>query len=213
MTQPNSPRIAVLISGGGTTLKNLIQQRAAGKLRAEIATVISSSPDAKGLEYAAAAHIPASIVDHKKFDAQTFSARIFEAVAGSGASWIAMGGFLRKLHVPQAWANRVVNIHPSLIPAFSGRGFYGRKVHQAVLEYGCKITGCTVHFVDNDYDHGPIIAQLAVDVLRNDNAESLAARVFAAECRLYPAVVNALASGAIHLAGRQVLVDPPIKID
>ena len=117
-----------------------------------------------------------------------------------------------RLEFLNQWAGRVLNIHPSLIPAFAGRGFYGQRVHQAVLDYGCKLTGCTAHFVDNEFDHGPIIAQLPVAVSPGDTSESLAHRVFAAECRLYPAVINALAAGSISVRGRKVVVDPPLDV-
>ncbi len=210
-TKP-SPTIAVLISGGGTTLKNLIEQRRLGILDVEIAAVISSNPTAVGLDFARAAGIPIAVVDHREFEAHQFSVRIFEAIEGSGAKWAVLGGFLRRMVIDPAWSERVINIHPSLIPAFSGRGFYGERVHQAVLDNGCKITGCTVHFVDNQYDHGPIIAQLPVEVLPDDSTTSLAGRVFAAECRLYPVAINALAAGSIRVQGRTVIIDPPIKL-
>ena len=104
-----------------------------------------------------------------------------------------MGGFLRRVFIPTDFQNQVINIHPSLIPAFCGKGFFGRKVHQAVIAKGCKVTGCTVHFVDDEYDHGPIISQSVVEVLEDDTAEKLAARVFAVECDEYPRVINKLA--------------------
>jgi phosphoribosylglycinamide formyltransferase-1 len=211
-TNSDVPKIAILISGGGTTLSNLIEQRRRGHLGCDIAAVISSSPDAGGLAFAATAGLPTTVVDYRRVSGTNFSESIFRAVDAAGARWVALGGFLRKLAIPDAWTNRVINIHPSLIPAFSGRGFYGAKVHRAVLDYGCKISGCTVHFVDNEYDHGPIIAQVSVPVLPLDTVDSLARRVFAAECRLYPAVINALTAGSIHLNQRRVVVDPPLDL-
>ena len=98
----------------------------------------------------------------------------------------------------------MINIHPSLIPAFCGKGNYGRRVHQAVVDYGCKVSGCTVHFVDDHYDHGPIIGQSTVEVNSGDTAESLAAKVFEAECELYPQVINAIATGKVNVSGRRV---------
>ncbi len=209
---PTTRSIAVLISGGGTTLKNLIEQRRAGKLSVEISTVIASSPSAGGLEFARRAGISTAIIDHRHCDVQRFSERIFDAIEVSGANWAVLGGFLRRLVIAPQWMGRVINIHPSLIPAFAGKGFYGQRVHQAVLDYGCKLTGCTVHIVDNEFDHGPIIAQLPVAVSSGDTTESLAQRVFAAECRLYPAAINALAAGAISVRGRSVVVDPPLDV-
>ena len=187
-------RLAVLISGSGTTLRNLLQWQTAGKLAAQIVLVGSSSADAAGLQYAAAAGIPSFVVDHRTVrDEVEFSRQIFTRCRELTVDYVVLGGFLRKLRIPADFQRRVVNIHPSLIPAFAGKGFYGRRVHEAVLRQGCKITGCTVHFVDDEFDHGPIIDQAAVRVQDSDTPETLAARVFAAECELYPAVINRLA--------------------
>lgn len=187
-------RLAVLISGSGTTLRNLLQWQTAGKLAAQIVLVGSSSADAAGLQYAAAAGIPSFVVDHRTVrDEVEFSRQIFTRCRELTVDYVVLGGFLRKLRIPADFERRVVNIHPSLIPAFAGKGFYGRRVHEAVLRQGCKITGCTVHFVDDEFDHGPIIDQAAVRVQDSDTPETLAARVFAAECQLYPAVINRLA--------------------
>jgi phosphoribosylglycinamide formyltransferase-1 len=187
-------RLAVLISGSGTTLRNLLQWQTAGKLAAQIVLVGSSSADAAGLQYAAAAGIPCFVVDHRTVrDEVEFSRQIFTRCRELTVDYVVLGGFLRKLRIPADFERRVVNIHPSLIPAFAGKGFYGRRVHEAVLRQGCKITGCTVHFVDDEFDHGPIIDQAAVRVQDSDTPETLAARVFAAECELYPAVINRLA--------------------
>jgi phosphoribosylglycinamide formyltransferase-1 len=198
-------RIVVLISGGGTTLLNLLNRFNDGCLSAEIARVISNSSDAKGLIFAEEYGIPSTVIDSKlEPDLTEFSESIFETCRRSLADLVVMGGFLRRVLIPPDFENRVVNIHPSLIPAFCGQGMYGLKVHQAVLDYGCKLTGCTVHFVDNEYDHGPIIAQQAVQVEADDSPQSLADRVFAAECELYPAVINAIAGGQIRVQGRMV---------
>ena len=117
-----------------------------------------------------------------------------------------MGGFLNHILIPTDFENRVLNTHPSLIPSFCGKGFYGSHVHQAVLDYGSKVSGCTIHFVDNQYDHGPIISQRAVKVDDSDTAETLARRVFSAECELYPAVLKLLAEDRIQVDGRSVSV-------
>ncbi|HMP81035.1 MAG TPA: formyltransferase family protein, partial [Pirellulaceae bacterium] len=121
--------------------------------------------------------------------------------------WVVLGGFLKRLTIPPDFTHRVVNIHPSLIPAFCGQGFYGSKVHRAVLDYGCKLSGCTVHFVDDLYDHGPIIAQVSVPVKHDDTVESLAARVFVQECELYPRVLNQLAKDCIRVEGRHTVIN------
>ena len=117
-----------------------------------------------------------------------------------------MAGFLKFAPVPADFANRVVNIHPALIPAFCGLGYYGLRVHQAVLDYGAKISGCTVHFVDNQYDHGPIILQRVVPVEEEDTPETLAARVFAAECEALPEAIRLFAAGRVAVDGRRVRV-------
>jgi phosphoribosylglycinamide formyltransferase-1 len=132
---------------------------------------------------------------------------IFESCRRAHVRYVAMGGFLQRVIVPPDFENRIVNIHPSLIPAFCGTGLYGRFVHEAVLQYGCKVSGCTVHFVDNQYDHGPIIAQRCVEVLPSDTPESLAARVFGAECELYPQVLGWLAASQVRVENRRVWID------
>ena len=200
-------KIAVLISGGGTTLKNLIDRIDTNSLNAEIALVVSNNPKAGGLDFSAEASINSKVISHKDFeDRDAFSDAIFAALRESGAELIVMGGFLRQLSIPDDFENRIINIHPSLIPSFCGKGNYGSRVHQGVLDYGCKLTGCTVHFVDDDYDHGPIIAQASVAVEVGDDVKSLAARVFEAECELLPKVINQIAEGRVKVSGRTVSV-------
>jgi formyltetrahydrofolate-dependent phosphoribosylglycinamide formyltransferase len=200
-------RIAVLISGGGTTLKNLIDRVAAGTLPVEIALVVSSHPQAGGLGFAAEAGIPAVVVERKTFDSQdAFSQALFAHCRSAAIDLVVMGGFLKQVTIPDDFAGRVINIHPALIPAFCGKGFYGHHVHEAVLEYGAKLSGCTVHFADNQYDHGPVIMQRAVPVLDDDTPETLAKRVFEAECEVYPEAIALLATGRVTLEGRRVRI-------
>jgi formyltetrahydrofolate-dependent phosphoribosylglycinamide formyltransferase len=202
-------RIAVLISGGGTTLRNLIRHIDAGKLRADIPLVISSSPNAKGIQFAVEAGIDAVVVLPKAFDSQdAFSEAVFRHCRDARADLVVMAGFLKRITVPEDFAGRVVNIHPALIPAFCGEAMYGHFVHEAVLRYGVKITGCTVHFADNQYDHGPVILQKAVPVLDGDTPETLAARVFEAECVAYPEALQLIADGRVKLEGRRVRILP-----
>lgn len=208
----NKLRLVVLISGGGTTLKNLLEKIAAGQLAAEILLVISSNPKARGLAIAEAAGIATRTVDRKLFASdEDYSQSVFNACRATGADWVVMGGFLTYLPIPTDFENRVLNIHPALIPAFCGQGFYGHHVHEAVLEYGAKISGCTVHFVDNQYDHGPIILQKVVPVLDDDTPDTLAARVFQAECTAYPEALRLLGSGKVTVGGRRVAVRAPAK--
>jgi phosphoribosylglycinamide formyltransferase-1 len=188
--------IAVLISGGGTTLRNLIEKMEAETLPVEIKLVISSNPKARGLEFARAAGVPALVVEREGCaTAESFSEAIFQPCRAAGVKYVVMGGFLKHVLIPPDFENRVVNIHPALLPAFGGKGMYGLKVHQAVLDAGEKTSGCTVHFVDNEYDHGPVILQRTVEVRAGDTPESLQARVFAAECEAYPEALRQLANG------------------
>ncbi|MBM4001905.1 MAG: phosphoribosylglycinamide formyltransferase [Planctomycetes bacterium] len=206
-SQPPLP-IAVLISGGGTTLRNLLARVADGRLTAEIRLVISSSSSAKGLQFARDAGIPTRVHSPRDFPAEAaFSDAIFSACREQHAELVVMGGFLKHVKIPPDFQNRVLNIHPGLIPAFCGKGFYGQHVHQAVLDYGAKVSGCTVHFVDDEYDHGPIICQRTVPVLCGDTASSLAQRVFEQECEALPEAIQLIADRRVRVEGRQVRID------
>ena len=199
--------IAVLISGGGTTLRNLLALAHSGQLPVDFRMVISSRATAAGLEFARAANIEHQTISRRTFGApEQHSQSIFELFRKRGVELVVMGGYLEHLLIPNDFENRVINIHPSLIPAFSGHGFYGLRVHQAVLDYGAKLSGCTVHFVDNQFDHGPIIAQRACHVLSDDTAETLQARVFELECQLYPETISAIAAGRVNVMNRRVIV-------
>jgi phosphoribosylglycinamide formyltransferase-1 len=197
--QPVSPlRLAVLISGGGTTLRNLIEKIAKSQLNAKIELVISSSAKARGLNFAREAGIPTLIVPQSKSQSPAeFSEATFSPCRLAGVHLVVMGGYLKHVLIPADFAGRVVNIHPALLPNFGGAGFYGHHVHEAVLESGARLSGCTVHFVDNEYDHGPIILQKTVPVLDDDTPDSLAARVFTAECEAYPEALRMIARGEV----------------
>ena len=185
--QPLLP-IAVLLSGGGTTLTNLLQERDAGRLSIDVRLVVASR-DCAGLQKSAAAGISSVRMAPRDFGStEAYSEAVFGRVRESGASLVVLAGFLSRLTIPADFAGRVMNIHPALIPAFCGQGMYGHHVHEAVLARGCKVSGCTVHFCDNEYDHGPIILQRTVPVLDDDTPETLQARVFGAECMAYPEV-------------------------
>jgi len=203
-------RLAVLISGGGTTLKNLIQKigmpdGSGQRLDAKIELVISSLAKAGGLEIARAAGIPTLVVPQNKFATPAeFSEAVFGPCRQAGVQVVAMGGFLKHVLVPPDFINRVTNIHPALIPSCCGPGMYGLRVHEAVLQSGARLSGCTVHFVDNQYDHGPIILQRSVPVLEDDTSETLAARVFAAECLAYPEALRLIGKGRVRVVGEGV---------
>lgn len=201
------PRLAVLVSAGGTTLQNLIDRIGTGQLAAEIGVVISSHRDVYSLERARRHGLPAHIVTRKEAGSSgEFSRRIFEICRVDGTDLVVMAGFLQLLPIPRDFTHRVMNIHPSLIPAFCGKGFYGHHVHAAVLAAGVKVTGCTVHFADNEYDHGPIILQTPVAVLDDDTVETLNHRVYAAECETYPQAIRLFGEGRLVVEGRRVRI-------
>jgi phosphoribosylglycinamide formyltransferase 1 len=196
MTSQNTESfsIAVLISGAGTTLRNLIEYRKKGQLHCDIRLVIASRADAAGLTSAQKADIDFEIVQWNQYETtEEFSSAIFSLCREANIDLVVMGGFLKLVVIPPDFENRVINIHPSLIPNFCGKGMYGQIVHQAVLDSQIRETGCTVHYVDNQYDHGPVISQSIVPVQEDDDVLSLQRRVFEAECQLYPAVINQLA--------------------
>lgn len=204
---PLSPlRMVVFISGGGTTLKNLLERIDAGRLDARIELVISSNSKARGLEFAKQYDVPSAVIQRRDYlNRADFSEAVFQRCRETELHLAAMGGFLELVAIPPDFENRVMNIHPALIPAFCGKGYYGSGVHRAVLDYGCKVTGCTAHFVDNQYDHGPVILQQAVPVQDDDTPETLASRVFEAECELYPRAIQLFAEGKLRVEGRKVI--------
>ncbi|MBI1320030.1 MAG: phosphoribosylglycinamide formyltransferase [Candidatus Hydrogenedens sp.] len=200
-------KIAVLLSGNGTTLQNLIDKQAAGMLDASIVCVISSRPDAFGLERARKHDIPAFATQHKfRENPEAFNEEIWSTIREHKAELVVLAGFMCLLQIPKDYTNKIINIHPSLIPAFCGKGMYGDKVHQAVLDYGVKVTGVTVHFVDNEYDQGPIILQEAVPVFDADTPELLAERVQAKEREMYMRAVQLFAKGRVQVDGRKVKI-------
>jgi phosphoribosylglycinamide formyltransferase-1 len=199
-------RIVVLLSGGGTTLQNFIDQIADGQLAAEIVQVIGSRADAFGIERARRARLPAALVNAKELSREAFSERVFLLCRQAQAELVCLAGFLHYLRIPNDFALRVMNIHPALLPAFGGKGMYGHHVHEAVLEHGVKVTGCTVHFADHEYDHGPIIVQRAIPVLEDDTPETLAFRVFEQECIAYPEAIRLFAEKKLHVDGRRVRI-------
>jgi formyltetrahydrofolate-dependent phosphoribosylglycinamide formyltransferase len=209
MTIDRPVRLAVLISGGGTTLQNFLDRIAAGALRAELAVVLASRADAYGLERARRAGIPALVVARKAHaDAASFNDALHAALEPFAVDLVILAGFLSLFQPRTRYAGRVMNIHPALIPAFSGPGFYGYKVHEAVIESGARVSGCTVHFADDQYDHGPIILQSTVPVLDDDTPDTLAARVHAVENELYPEAIRLWADGRLRIEGRRVRILP-----
>lgn len=204
MLDTHSPtKLAVLISGGGRTLLNLHERIGDGSLDAAVHVVVSSRADAEGTQRARRAGLRTLVLDRKSVSAQAFQADVTEAVAG--ADLVCMAGFLSLWRIPDDWRGRVINIHPALLPEFGGRGMYGHRVHEAVLAAGRKESGCTVHFCDNQYDHGPIILQRRVPVLPGDTPDTLAARVFEQECIAYPEAIRRLATGRVRFSDGRVV--------
>ncbi len=202
-------RLGVLISGSGTTLANFVSQISAGKLDAEIPLVIASRAGCSGIEKARKSGLRVEVLPRKQFaSVDEFSTKVFELLRGANVDLVALGGFLSMLRIPDDYHFRVMNIHPALIPSFCGEGFYGHKVHEAVIERGAKVSGCTVHFADNEYDHGPIILQRTVPVLDGDTPDALAARVFEVECEAYPEAIRLFAAGRLVVKGSRVLLRP-----
>jgi formyltetrahydrofolate-dependent phosphoribosylglycinamide formyltransferase len=190
-------------------LQSLLDRIADGRLNAQVVAVISNNADAFGLERARRAQIPAFAVERKQAGSLAeFSRRIFAHCREAKAELVCLAGFLQLIEVPDDFLGRVMNIHPALIPAFCGKGFYGHHVHEAVIASGVKVTGCTLHFADNEYDHGPIIMQRPVPVLDDDTPQTLGARVFAAECELYPEAIRLFAERRLKIEGRRVRILP-----
>ena len=210
--EPISPiRLGVCVSGGGTTLQNLLDRIAAGTLDARVVQVVASRPGIPAIEKARDAGLRVAVADvaKRKADLAAFSASIFDPIRASGADLVLLAGFLALVKIPEDFRGRVINIHPGLIPSFCGRGFYGEHVHQAALDYGVKVSGCPVHFASDEYDEGPIILQKVVPVLEDDDARALAAWVFAAEREALPEAVALYAAGRLTIDGRRVRIAPP----
>jgi formyltetrahydrofolate-dependent phosphoribosylglycinamide formyltransferase len=206
---PSSIQLAVLISGSGRTLQNLIDRIRDGSLNANIAAVICSRPGIGGIERAKKADIPCHVMNRAASPSvEEFSRPIFDICQKAGVELICLGGWLSLLDIPPAYQERIINIHPALLPSFAGKGMYGRRVHQAVLDHGCKVSGCSVHFVDQVYDNGPIILQRVCPVLEDDSADSLAERVFEEELIAYPQAIGLFQENRLRIEGRRVRVMP-----
>lgn len=189
------PRLAVLLSGSGSTLQNLIDRVADRRLRATIVGVVSSRADVLGVERAKKAGLPVAVDKQAPFD----------IVRDWRPDFVVLAGWIHLLTLPPDFACKVVNVHPSLLPAFGGKGMYGLNVHRAVLASGARVSGCTVHFADDTYDTGPIVHQATVPVADTDTPESLAERVQAAEREAYPEALAKLAGGGWRVVGRRVV--------
>ncbi|MHC4726201.1 MAG: phosphoribosylglycinamide formyltransferase [Planctomycetota bacterium] len=200
-------RLGVLISGGGTTLINILEYIKQGKLNAEVGVVISSRSTVVGVERAKKAGLEVKIIRKKDHpDIDEFSKCIKEELVAANVDLVIQGGWLCLWKIPDRYENRVMNIHPALLPSFGGQGMWGHHVHEAVLKSGCKISGCTVHFCTNEYDKGPIIVQRCCEVKEDDTPDTLAARVFEQECIAYPQAINLFAQGKMLILNSVVKV-------
>lgn len=203
----NKLRLGILLSGGGTTFLNLHERINAGRLDAEIACVVGSRKKAFGLERARKLGYPDYAVNYRKCgDDASASAAIHTILDEYKVDLVVLAGFLRVFLPGDRYRNRCINIHPSLIPAFCGQGFYGTKVHEAVYQRGCRVSGCTVHMVNDHYDEGPIIAQQSVTLAEGDDAADIQRKVFAAECETLPRVVQWFAEDRIRVESGRVVV-------
>ena len=204
-------KIAVLVSGGGTNLQAIIDAIADGTITdTQIVTVISNNAGAYALERANAAGIAANCISPKNYESRAlFNEALLEAVQASGADLIVLAGFLVVIpeQMIRAYRNRIINIHPSLIPSFCGTGYYGLKVHEGVLARGVKVTGATVHFVDEGTDTGPILLQKAVKVRQDDTPQSLQRRVMEeAEWKLLPRAIDLIAHDRVRVEGAKTVI-------
>ncbi len=205
-------RLAVLLSGSGTTMVNLAERIDAKEIPARIAVVVSSRKNALGLQRAAERGFPTHVLTRRKFqedgvfDDHAYSQAVAELIEPYAPDLVVLAGFMTRLSPPLLDRYDVMNVHPALLPAFGGHGYYGHRVHEAVLEAGCKVTGATVHFADPEYDHGPIVLQKAVSVAEDDTPDTLAARVQAAERSLYPQAVSLYAQRRLERRGNRVRI-------
>ena len=204
-------RLGVLVSGRGSNLQAILDHIARGELDARVAVVISDVPDAFALERARRAGIPALAVPRQDDATRAaFNRALLDHLRAHEADLVILAGYLRILgdDLVDAYSGRIMNIHPSLIPAFCGKGMHGLNVHQAALDYGVKVTGVTVHFVEKDVDAGPVILQRAVPVEDDDTAETLSERVLFQEHQIYSEAIQLFATGRLKIEGRRVRILP-----
>lgn len=199
LTRKKSPiRLGVLLSGGGTTLENFFTHIDEGDLNAVVTVVVSSNSKAYGLVRAQNRLVPRYVENRKKYDSlEAYSDAITHRMKAAGADLVLMAGFLQLYKIPAEYEGRVMNIHPALIPKYCGKGFYGHHVHEAVVSAGEKESGCTVHFADNEYDHGPIILQRKVELDPSDTPDEVASKVFTEECIAYPEAIRRFIDGEL----------------
>jgi phosphoribosylglycinamide formyltransferase-1 len=200
-------RLGVLISGGGRTMVNFADRIRQGSFRAEISLVIASKSECLGVARAREAGLDCETIAPQNFDSVArFSEAVFERMRELNVDLVVLAGFLCLVRIPEDFEYRVLNIHPALIPSFCGHGFYGSRVHQAAIERGVRVSGCTVHFADNEYDHGPILIQRTVSIPDGTTPEELAELVFEQECIAYPEAIQNVVSGRLQIDGQRTIM-------
>ncbi|MEX1140298.1 MAG: phosphoribosylglycinamide formyltransferase [Bacteroidota bacterium] len=202
-------KIAVFASGRGSNFQAILDGIREGLLPAQVCSVISNNSAAGALQTARSHNIPAFHLSQKQFPSEdAFSNSLLSLLQDHGAQFIALAGYLKKLPVPvvEYYRNKIINVHPALLPSFGGSGMYGRHVHEAVIAAGVKVSGATVHLVDEVYDRGPIVLQKPVEVTVDDDAESLAAKVLVIEHEIYPLALKAFAEGRVEFKGNKVWI-------
>ncbi|MCK5114575.1 MAG: phosphoribosylglycinamide formyltransferase [Phycisphaerae bacterium] len=192
-------RLGVLLSGGGRTLVNITDRIKAGTLDAEVAVVVASR-QCKGIQVSKATGLDVHLVEYKQYGEERleeYSQKIAALLDAADVDLVIMAGFLSMWIIPPKYESRVMNIHPALLPKFGGQGMFGHYVHEAVIAAGETESGCTVHFVTNEYDKGPIVLQRSVPVLPEDTPDDLASRVFQQECEAFPEAIQMFARGEV----------------
>ena len=208
-----SIRIAILVSGHGrgSNMAAIIDACQRGEIDGQVVLVIGTRDEAPALQRATEKGVSTEVVSPSKLGEEEYARRLLQTLGDAQVDLVCLAGFMRLLPPPvvHAYAGRVMNIHPALLPLFGGKGMYGEHVHRAVLESGMKVSGCTVHFVDESYDTGPIILQRCVPVEEEDTWETLAARVLAQEHQAYVQAVQLFAQGRLRIEGKRVRILPP----
>lgn len=202
-------RIAIFASGSGSNAEAIIRASKDGRLSAEIGLVVSNNASAGVLQRAKAFNVNSCVSDQRNFDnEESYNSSLFGILDDNGIDFIALAGYLKliKPEMIKKYKNKITNIHPALLPSFGGKGFYGKKVHRAVLEAGCKVSGVTIHLVSEAYDRGPIISQLTVPVFEDDSPESLAARLLKVEHQIYPEALQLFADDRVKVTNNSVRI-------
>ncbi len=204
-------RLGILASGRGSNFAGILSSIQKGKLDAEVRVLVSNKKRAGALELARENRIPDIFLSHKVyFEPEQYDAALERILTDCGVNFVALAGYLKYLtpRIITKFRNRILNMHPALLPSFGGKGMYGSNVHKAVLERGCKVSGATVHLVDEVYDHGPIIVQQGVPVLGDDTPESLAARVLKVEHKIYSEALQYFAEDRVRIEGLRARILP-----